>query len=120
MTVAFNRATLQGACGVGILYGFRQTPDGYQSSYYGHSNNIGHVPGGAGWVSFGLINTKACKEMFNVMKSKYKIVFLAEKRKNSNSGNSFSFVIFDKTKPVSDTVNNDGHKFPWVRTTRES
>jgi len=117
MTVRYQTATVNGACGVGVIYAFHNRP---QSIGYTLESPEPYLPGGAGWVSFGLINTKNCKEMFNMMKSKYKIVFLAEKRKNTNSGNSFSFVIFDKKTPVSDTVNNDAYKFPWVRTTREN
>jgi len=117
MTVRYQTATVYGACGVGAIYGFHSRPSGFGHSLEGPNP---YLPGGAGWVSFGLINTKDCKEVFNFMKAKYKIVFLAEKRINNNSGNSFSFVIFDKKTPVSETVNNDAYKFPWARTTRES
>ncbi len=88
--------TLQGTCGVGLLAGFQTAwsdrPDERRMDRV--------VPrGGAGWQVAGFVNTNVCKDAYETLKKRYKIVMQTRTRRNNNSGNRFFFCIYDSRKP---------------------
>jgi hypothetical protein len=65
---------------------------------------------GAGWLQASFVvdkydtdKTKLNKEVYDILKSRYPIVFESEKRMNENSGNLFWFCIYDTSKPLKET-----------------
>jgi len=106
--IATSAGTLHGTCGVGVFYAFSLQRDKPYRNLWGDlitpnkSEKIGNKrnPGGAGWLTAGFINTSVCKEAYEALASKYKIVFQSPKRTNTNSGHAFIFIVYDtKMKP---------------------
>lgn len=113
MTTGINITHNQLASGCGI---------GYIHSYitsFGDPRNWGSRPdnfkapvrvGGTGYHSAAYVSTPICKMVYNEMKSKYKIVFQTEKRRNENSGRQFIFTVYDRKATVTPDMNKD---YPW-------
>jgi hypothetical protein len=110
--------TLSGTCGVGLFYEF------YDNSYrgrYEHSRPYG----GCGWNIAGFVNDTDSKEVYEDLKTKYKIVTQSPVRRNSNSGNNFFYVMYDCKKPRKSKKNPEANydlsgnaklKWPWKTT----
>ncbi len=94
--IAGVNVTLYGTCGVGLIAGFSQPWDNRPDA-----RNIETVVpyGGAGWQVAGFVNTDVCKEAYEILKKRYKIVMQTPTRRNSNSGNRFFCCIYDSKKP---------------------
>lgn len=89
-----EHCTVNGACGVGVVYDFTfDTP----SSSWSYSEEITKgTKGGCGYLTAGFIhNDKLCDDAFAQLSEKYKVVFVSDLRKNVNSGNHFYFAVFD-------------------------
>lgn len=118
--ISASQQTLSGTCGAGLLYNFRH---GY--GYYDHNLETSDPPGGAGWLCAGFIRNNTCKEAYETLKKRYKIVLQTPVRRNSNSGNGFFFLVYDTKKPrwvgkskgapqpVWDVSGNDQYSWPW-------
>ncbi len=81
---------VDGTCGLNVIYD-------YGSEYSHHDLKDLHVSG-TGFVVFGFINDKVCRETYKEMKQHFKVVYQSPVRVNPNSGNKFFFVIADKKK----------------------
>jgi hypothetical protein len=94
MTVYANHvSTLHGTCGTGLISNF----ESYRNSYsYNRNIKDTALPGGAGWVVAGFINNEVCKEAYEIMKGRCKIVLQTPVRRNFNSRNRFFFIVYDK------------------------
>ncbi len=81
---------VEGTCGLEVIYNYEGC------SYYEDVKDLYLY--GTGFVVFGFINNKICREMYKEMKKYFKIVYQSPVRHNPNSGNKFFFVIADKKK----------------------
>lgn len=116
--VQYYSETLPGTCGVGIFYDFYE-------SYYELSGTDARPWGGCGWNIAGFINNTSSKEVYEDLKTKYKIVTQSPVRRNNNSGNQFFYVMYDCKKPRKSKKNPDANydlsgnaklKWPWKNT----
>jgi hypothetical protein len=90
MTVYGQTTTVDGACGVGLVYDFGH------STYYARYDPTTKNQGGAGWMCAGFIeNDSLSDEMFKQLSDKYNLVYRTPTRINVNSGNPFYFAVFD-------------------------
>jgi hypothetical protein len=115
-----NANLLSSTCGVGLLYNFTS-----RDNYWGHPRRSHARPvGGCGWNIAGFVNDQDRKEVYEYLKSTYKIVTQSPVRRNNNSGNSFFYVMYDCKKPRRsknnpegkwDLSGNDQHKWPWKK-----
>ena len=81
-----NSITVPGTCGVGLFYTF--TREGY-----GYTPEFVRPCGGAGWEIAGFIDTIACREVYDGLKNRFKIIHQSPSRVNRNSNNKFFFVL---------------------------
>lgn len=110
--------TLPGTCGVGVFYDFGQPYGGIRET---HARSYA----GCGWNIAGFINNTPSKEVYEDLKTKYKIVTQSPVRRNSNSGNQFFCVMYDCKRPRKSKKNPDANydlsgnaklKWPWKNT----
>jgi hypothetical protein len=86
--------TLVGACGVGILYEYAIDDD--DDGVFGEVEPREFAEaGGAGWTCAGFIEADYCKDTWNYLTKRFKLVYKTPIRKNKNSGNDFFFAVFD-------------------------
>ena len=87
-------STITGTCGVGVISSLTlRRPPGLpfgMDTLERLRNN-----GGCGWCIAGFINTPVCRDAYEILAEKYKIVFQSPIRMNWNSGNNFFFVMYD-------------------------
>lgn len=106
MTIGFSQDELPSTCGVGVIYDF--------------SINYSRIPeiyeGGAGLFCAGYINTPRCKEVYEEMKKKYKLILRTKPRINENSGNMFSFLVYDRNWEDFTPEMNDKKVWPFEET----
>ena len=72
----------------------------------------GRHGGGTGFFGTGFIDDARCKAAYELLASKYPLVFQTPVRKNSNSGNTFFYAMFDDTKQTD--VNYIPPKWPFI------
>lgn len=88
-------------CGVAVLNGFKSYR-GHWDDCYEKLNNLrfkGNQTLGTGFVQAGFIDTPICKQAYELLCSKWPLVFQSEVRKNKRSGNKFFFAVFDVKNP---------------------
>jgi hypothetical protein len=104
--IIYQKQALSGTCGIGLLYAFSEyysykkscMPSWYTPQPKTSGLDYNTFSGGSGWNIAGFINTHVCKEAYEILRKKYKIVFQAPRRKNRNSDNSFFFVVYDSQR----------------------
>lgn len=108
--------TLSNGCGIGYWYGMLRNSGALRGDY---------INGGCGWQIAAFINEGRCKETYNQLKEKYKIIMQAPVRRNRNSRRNFMFVVYDvknprwvgkksgAPKPIYDLSTNDNYKWPF-------
>lgn len=90
-TIVASSAVPYGTCGLGLFYNFFKTDDlSWDTPLKRKANQ-----GGAGYAVAGFIDTPECKEAYEILAKRFKIVYQSEVRENSNSGNDFFFVVYD-------------------------
>lgn len=90
---------LPGACGVQHLEDFQEVG----TSYNGSREEVSQInSGGIGLLTAGFINTDECRQAFEVLCKKHKLVYRSPIRKNINSSNWFFFAVFDAGKKSDD------------------
>lgn len=81
---------LDGTCGVAVLWDY--------GNKWG--SPIGDaVSAGCGWYIAGFIDNNECREAYDEMCGKYKLIYQSPVRLNRNSGKDFFFCIFDAGEP---------------------
>lgn len=128
MAKFFHACKIPNTCGINVLSQLRKSsvPGGYPIS----TTNVADVPGlthnhGAGWLIVGYVSdatamenhgdsAACCKEAYEEMKVKYKMMDQYPVRANENTGNKFFFVIYD-TKSKLGPQGRAGHnaQFKW-------
>jgi hypothetical protein len=84
---------IDGTCGVGFVCYFEDD----KWSDLDHTEEV--TVGGAGLFVAGYIDTPRCREVFEEYKGRYKMLLRTTPRMNKNSGNMFSFVVYDRNWP---------------------
>jgi hypothetical protein len=117
--VGYN-STLVGTCGVGLLATFSYHP--WESRPWTDPTKLTPT-GGAGWAVAGFTPIRpGCKEVYEEFKARWPIVLQTVNRRNSSSGNSFIFVVYDTKKKRKSKNNPEGkvdlsgnnkYKWPW-------
>lgn len=101
----FRDETVPGACGVAAFCDFRTTQDRWDQ-LKPFDEEVIH-PGGAGFICAGFIaDNELSDKMFDMMSTKYDVLFVSPKRLNRNSQNQFYFAVFSNKD-----VENDKYGF---------
>ena len=97
MTVYVEETTIEGACGVSVLYEFYDIRNSWG---YPKKELAPFVPkAGCGIVGAGfIVGDEICDEAFAKMSELGELMYKTPVRKNRNSGNKFYFALFDMAK----------------------
>lgn len=90
----YNVSTVEGACGVGVILGFKDQSDLYEKDF----DTLKHgliSDGGTGFTIVAFINTNSCKEFYEYIHQNYPIVYQSPLRVNKNSQHHFFFIVVD-------------------------
>lgn len=100
--------TIPGSCGLGYVRNYF-----HANASYGATRADQIQVGGTGFFTAAFVNTLTCKDMFNVLVSKYKVVMQSPTRRNENSGNGFFFLILDRSNRKKLGYTPIEAKWPW-------
>ena len=81
--------TIFGSCGVGTFTEFSSCLQ------YGRRLDAVETEGGCGFLLAGFIDTSICRQAYEILAKRFKVVYQSPVRRNTNSGNRFFFVIYD-------------------------
>lgn len=104
MTLMVLGQMVDGQCGIGCIRSFRQVePDrvplyvenhGYSPIEESRHTSF-HHKGGTGMFGSGFINTTLCKEVYEALNKRFKMVSITPVRHNKNSSNMFFYAMWD-------------------------
>lgn len=81
------------SCGLEVVGGFRyERYDWENAAEHAVQNRRGR---GTGYCVAAFIDTAVCRDAYNVVTKKYKVLFQSPVRRNLNSGRPFFFIIYD-------------------------
>ncbi len=90
MSIICDYRGLSSGCGTNVIYAFGDA--------YGAVNTSWAPLGGAQLAVAPFVNTKACKQAYEDLKTRFNIVYQCEPRRNANSGRMFFMVVYDGMK----------------------
>lgn len=95
MTVRGYHTTVTGACGMGVVFDFRNTPKGRYEEAESLKKGDQRCSG-CDMFSSGFIDNAVCKEAYETLTKHFRLVFQTSIRVNRNSDNRFFFCVFDR------------------------